>query len=136
MAMSSGVTRIGSATIRGVPVTGFALKVDPAKAGAKIHGADRAAVEALAKVFGAAEIPVDVWVDDHNLVRQERLTLPLPTGSGAPGGTHLVLTTDFYDFGVRVRVSAPPSSLVETEAAQFVAGASGPGESATATPPA
>lgn len=135
-AMSSRVTRIGTATIRGVPVTGFALEVDPAKAGVKVPGADRAPVEALAKVFGAGEIPVDVWVDDQNLVRQERLTLPLPAGSGAPGGTHLILTTDFYDFGLRVQVSAPSSSLVETEASQFVAGASGPGESATATPPA
>jgi hypothetical protein len=33
-ATSSGVTNIGAATIRGVPVTGYALTVDPARAAA------------------------------------------------------------------------------------------------------
>jgi hypothetical protein len=124
-AMSSGVTKIGAATIRGVPVTGFALTVDPAKAAATIPGADRAAVEALAKLSGATEIPVDVWVDGHNLVRQEKLTLPIPGGTGAPSGARLVLRTDFYDFGVRVQVSAPPASQVATEGSQFAVGSGG-----------
>lgn len=129
-AMSSGVTKIGATTIRGVPVTGFALTVDPAKAAATIPGADRAAVEALAKISGATEIPVDVWVDGHNLVRREKLTLPIPGGTGAPTGSHLVLTTDFYDFGVRVQVSAPPASQVAAEGPQFAA-ASGSGSGAS-----
>ena len=43
----------------------------------------------------------------------------MPGGTGAPAGTHLVLTIDFYDFGVPVRVSAPPASQVATEASQF-----------------
>lgn len=89
-------------------MTGFALKLDPSKQAAQIPGADRSGVAALAKIFGAAAIPVDVWVDGQNLVRQETLTLPIPGGTGA----HLVLTIDFYDFGVPVRVSAPPASQV------------------------
>jgi hypothetical protein len=112
-AASSSVTRLGPSVIRGVPVTGFALKIDSAKV-ATIPGADRAAVEAMLKSFGAAEIPVDVWVDGQNLVRREELTLALPGGSGAPAGTKLTLTTDFYDFGVPVRVSAPPAAQVAT----------------------
>ena len=123
-AMSSGVTKIGTATIRGVPVTGYAIKVDPAKA-VGIPSADQAAVKALATSFGAAEIPIDVWVDGQNLVRREKLTLPLPTGSGAPADTSLTLTTDFYDFGVPVRVSAPPASQVATEPSQFAVGSVG-----------
>jgi hypothetical protein len=141
-AMSSGVTSLGPATIRGVPVTGFAFKVDPAKAAGKVPSADRASLEALGKLFGAAEIPVDVWVDGRNLVRQEKLTLAVPGGTGAPGGTHLVITTDFYDFGVPVRVSAPPASQVFTEesldpsaaAAGDGAGTSPPPASGTLTP--
>jgi hypothetical protein len=124
-AMSSGVSKIGTATIRGVPVTGFAIKVDPAKATTGILGTDRAGVEALAKAFGTAEIPIDVWVDGQNLVRRERLTLPIPGGSGAPAGSHLVLTTDFYDFGVPVRVTAPPASQVAAEGSQFAVGSGG-----------
>jgi hypothetical protein len=94
-AMSSGVTSLGPATIRGVPVTGFAFKVDPAKAAGTVPEADRASLEALGKLYGAGAIPVDLWVDAHHLVRQEKLTLAVPGGTGAPGGTHLVITTDF-----------------------------------------
>jgi hypothetical protein len=37
-AVSSSVTRLGASTVRGVPVTGFAVKIDPAKA--KLGGVD------------------------------------------------------------------------------------------------
>ncbi len=138
-AAASSVTKLGPSTIRGVPVTGFALKIDPAKA--KIPGADRAAVESFRKGFGTAEIPVDVWVDGQNLVRRERLSLAMPSGSGAPAGTKLTWTTDFYDFGVPVRVSAPPASQVATEKSQFAAasgsgsGSGGPSGADSPTPP-
>jgi hypothetical protein len=132
-AISSGVTKIGTATIRGVPVSGFAIKVDPAKA-AGIPSADQAAVKALATSFGAAEIPVDVWVDGQNLVRREKLTLPIPGGSGAPAGTSLTVTTDFYDFGVPVRVSAPPASQVATEGSKFAVGSGGASGSGSSGP--
>ena len=46
-AAATSVTKLGPSVIRGVPVTGFALKIDPAKAGATVPGADRAAVEGL-----------------------------------------------------------------------------------------
>jgi hypothetical protein len=140
-AMSSGVTSMGKGTIRGVPVTGFALKVDLAKAAGKTPSSDRSPLEALSKLFGTAEIPVDVWVDGHNLVRQEKLTLAVPGGTGVPGRAHLVITTDFYDFGVPVRVSAPPASQVVTMGSQFAVGSGGGsgsgsvGSSGTATPP-
>ena len=80
-AMSSSVTSLGPATIRGVPVTDFAFKVDPAEQAGTVPGADRASLEALSKLFGAAEIQVDVWVDGHNLVRQEKMTLAVPGGT-------------------------------------------------------
>jgi hypothetical protein len=124
-AAASSVTKLGPSVIRGVPVTGFALKIDPAKAGATVPSADRAAVVAFLKSLGAAEIPVDVWVDGQNLVRRERLSLAMPSGSGAPAGTKLTWTTDFYDFGVPVRVSAPPASQVATEGSKFALGSGG-----------
>ena len=135
-AMSSGVTRLGPATIRGAPVTGFAFKVDPAKAAGTAPDADRASLEALGTLYGAGAIPVDVWVDGHNLVGREKLTLAVRGGTGAPSGTHLVITTDFYDFGVPVQVSAPPASQVFTEGSLDPgAGASGDG-AGTSPPPA
>jgi hypothetical protein len=160
-AASSSVRKLGPSVIRGVPVTGYALTVDSAKA-ATISGADRAAVEALLSSSGESKIPVDVWVDGQNLVRRESLTLAMPgvsgtgtgvsgTGSGgsgtAAGGSgaaadgKLTLTTDFYDFGVPVRISAPPAAEVIQESQAFkalgssVSSGSASGSSATATPP-
>ena len=143
-AAASSVTKLGPSVIRGVPVTGFGLKIDPAKAGA-VPGADRAAVVAFLKSFGAAEIPVDVWVDGQNLVRRESLSLAMPGGSGAPAGTKLTWTIDFYDFGVPVHVSAPPASQVATEGSKFAlgsggssgsgSGSSGPSGADSPTPP-
>ena len=143
-AAASSVTKLGPSVIRGVPVTGFALKIDPAKAAAKVPGADRAAVAAFLKSLDAAEIPVDVWVDGQNLVRRESLSLAMPGGSGAAGGTKLTWTTDFYDFGVPVKVSAPPASQVAAEGSQFAvasgssgsgSGSSGPSGADSPTPP-
>jgi hypothetical protein len=138
-AAASSVTKLGPSVIRGVPVTGFALKIDPAKAGATVPGADRAAVVAFLKSLGAAEIPVDVWVDGQNLVRRESLSLAMPGGSGAPAGTKLTWTIDFYDFGVPVRVSAPPASQVATKGSQFAvasgSGSVGSSGSVSPTPP-
>jgi len=111
-AASSSVTKLGASTIRGVPVTGFALTINPAKATAKVSAADKAGIMAFLKSLGSAAIPVDVWVDSRNLVRRERLSLTPAGGSGAPAGTSVVLTTDFYDFGVPVHVSAPPAAEV------------------------
>jgi hypothetical protein len=69
-------------------------------------------------------IPVEVWVDRQNLVRRVTLSLRLPgapdlqgpagqpSNPGRSSAGRLVLVTDFYDFGVPVRVSAPPAAQV------------------------
>lgn len=140
-AVSSSVTKLGPSVIRGVPVTGYALTIDAAKAAA-LPGANRADVEELLKSFGGSEIPVDVWVDGQSLVRRERLTLTPPTGSGAPADTKYTLTTDFYDFGVPVRISAPPAAEVAQQSqiskgfGSSVSTSSGSGSAAPTPPPA
>jgi hypothetical protein len=111
-AISASVTSLGPATIRGVKVTGFRVDIDPAKAAARVPGWERAGFRQFISSLGTGPIPVDVWVDGQNLVRQVKLTLHLPGGQGAPASTQMVQVTDFYDFGVPVRVSAPPASQV------------------------
>ena len=111
-AVSSSVTSLGPATIRGVKVTGFRVDIDPAKAVAQLPGWERAGFRAFISSLGPGPIPVDVWVDSQNLVRQVKLSLHLPGGQGTPASTHLVEVTDFYDFGVPVRVSPPPASQI------------------------
>jgi hypothetical protein len=111
-AISSSVTKLGSATIRGVQVTHFRVSTDPAKVASRVPRWQRAGFEAFAKSLGAATIPVDVWVDQRNLVRRVSISLRPPGGWRAPTGARIAQTVDFYDFGVLVRVSAPPAAKV------------------------
>jgi hypothetical protein len=77
-------------------------------------------------------------VDSHHLVRRIREALHMPSGLGTPAGTAVTQTTDYYDFGVPVRVSAPPASEVAS-LAQLITGGplTGTGSaSGAATPPA
>jgi hypothetical protein len=111
-AISSSETRLGTSAIRGVAVTGFRVNIDPAKAAARVPGWERAGFLEFTRTLGPGAIPVDVWVDGQNLVRRVSLSLHLPGGTGAPAGAHIVQATDFYDFGVPVRVSAPPAAQI------------------------
>jgi hypothetical protein len=111
-AISSTFTRLGTSAVRGVPVTGFRVNIDPAKAAARVPRWERAGFLEFARTLGPGAIPVDVWVDGQNLVRRVSLSLHLPGGTGAPAGARIVQATDFYDFGVPVRVSAPPAAQI------------------------
>jgi hypothetical protein len=111
-AVSSSVTTMGSATIRGVPVTHYRVRVDPAKAVSRVPRSERPGLLALARNMGAAAAPVDVWVDQRSLVRRLRVSLARPLGLGKHFGSHITLTLDFYDFGVPVHVTAPPAGDV------------------------
>jgi hypothetical protein len=133
-AISSGVTNLGTTTIRGVQVTGFRVDIDPAKAAARVPRWERAGFLGFTGSLGPGAIPVDVWVDGQNLVRRVKLSLRLPGGAGGPAGARLVQATDFYDFGVPVRVSAPPAAQIASMS-QFIKGGSpgsaGPGGSSS-----
>ncbi len=111
-AISATVTNLGTTTVRGVPVTGYRVTIDPAKAAARLPRWERAGFQSFARSLGPGAIPVGVWVDGQNLVRRVQLSLHLPGGMGAPAGARFVQAADFYDFGVPVRVSPPPAAEV------------------------
>ncbi|HTU76611.1 MAG TPA: hypothetical protein VMG38_24085 [Trebonia sp.] len=123
-AISGSVTKQGTSTIRGVPVTKYRVNVDLAKAEAQVPSWERASFSQFAQGLGTGTIPVEVWVDGQNLVRQMREVQHLPGGAGAPAGagqpgavgqpagTDVTQTIDFYDFGDPVQVSAPPAAEV------------------------
>jgi len=129
-AVSASVTSLGPTTIRGVKVTGFRVDIDPAKAAARIPSRERAGFRVFTGSLGSGTIPVDVWVDSQNLVRRVKLSLHLPDGEGAPAKTQVIEVTDFYDFGVPVRVSPPPASQVASISQLVKNGITGSGGSA------
>ena len=134
-AISGSVTKQGTAMVRGVPVTEYRVSIDLAKGAARVPGWERASFKEFAQGLGAGTIPVEVWVDSHNLVRQMREALRLPSEPGTPAGTVVTQTMDFYDFGVPVRVSAPPAPEVASLPLLLTdrpsAGAAGTGGAAT-----
>jgi hypothetical protein len=106
---------LGRAVVRGVPVTEYQVNIDPAKMAAKVPASERTSLREFAQALGKGAIPVDVWVDGQNMVRQVRLSLHMPSSiDGTPGlgNFRISETIDFYDFGVPVRVSAPPATQV------------------------
>ena len=110
-AVSHGVSRIGSATVAGVPATEYRAQVslDKVAAKAQANGGTKAAqaFRQEIKALGTTRLPVDVWVDVHHLVRQIRYHVPLPTTGGGSGTATLTIT--FINFGAPVRLSPPPS---------------------------
>jgi hypothetical protein len=127
---------IGATSIRGVPVTEYQVNIDPAKMAAKVPSRERASLSQFATSFGKGSVPVDVWVDHQNLVRQVRLSVRMPGQAGEPasvGKMELAVTIDFFDFGVPVRVSAPPAAQVTSISGQSAAISVGVGGIASAS---
>lgn len=116
--------KVGTATVRGVAVTEYQVNIDPAKAAAHLPSSQRASFRQFAAALGSSAIPVDVWVDNQNLVRRIQVSLHLPAGSGVPAGARVTESADFYDFGLPVHVTAPPPSQVASMQ-DIIAGAVG-----------
>ncbi len=134
-AISGSVTKQGTATIRGVPVTEYRVTADLAKAAARLPGWRRASFREFTQRLGTGTVPVNVWVDSRNQVRRMREALRMP--GGTPAGAVVTQTTDFYDFGLPVRVSAPPAAEVASLAQVIPSGPMTGGTPAggAATPP-
>jgi hypothetical protein len=114
VAVSSGVSKVGKATVAGVPTTEYRAQVNLTKVAAQAQAregprAAQAAREQI-KALGTATLPVHVWVDAHQLVRQIRYQVPIPAAmtGGANGGGTAVLTMSFAHFGAPVHLNPPP----------------------------
>lgn len=135
--ISTRVTQVGTATIRGVQTVHYRVSISLAKARSKVRPPARAGFTAFAKEFGRSALPAQVWVDEQGRVRRITITLAPPKSSGVPAGTTITQTVEFYDFGIPVRVSAPPASEVLSASAFSNGGhASGPVSGPAPPPPA
>lgn len=114
-AVAGSERNLGASTVRGVPVTGYQVNVDLAKAASAVPAQDRAGLEQYSKSLPKGTIPLDFWVDGQDQLRRIQLSLRIPGGSaslGISGNPQLTVTIDFFDFGAPVNVSAPPASQV------------------------
>lgn len=115
LAVSSGASRAGHATVAGVPTTEYQARVSLDKVAAKAQAKEgpkaAQAIRQQIKALGTATVPVQVWVDAHHLVRQIRFQAPIPAaGTGGPTGSGVaVLTMTFTSFGAPVHLTPPPA---------------------------
>jgi hypothetical protein len=122
---STTVTKLGTATIDGYPTTHYRATIDLAKYPAAVPAADRtaaaAAIKALEKSSSLKDLPINVWVGQHNLVRRMSVELSQPVGS--LGTLGVALTIDLSDYGPQPTPTYPPASQV-TNASSLLSAAS------------
>jgi hypothetical protein len=110
---AGSVENQGEETIAGVSTTHYHAVVDLARVAAGLAGSERAAVDQNARgaerLLGSDSLPLDVWIDAQNLVRQVELTLSISTRVGTLAEK---IKMDFPDYGQQPSVSAPPPGEV------------------------
>lgn len=97
---------LGSAKVDGVATTHFSTIVDLSGA------ASGNSALAPVKKLGVTKVPLQIWVDQQG--RPRRITESFSGKSADTGTVALKLTLGYSDFGVPVKVTAPPASQVTT----------------------
>jgi hypothetical protein len=118
---STGVHKVGAATVRGVATTHYAATVSLARL-EQLQPRNAAAYKSLSSTTGLTSLPVDVWVDAQGRPRRVATTMDITKGAAA--GSRTAVTEDVYDYGVAVSVTAPPAGEV-TDVSGLVGAAAG-----------
>jgi Zn-dependent alcohol dehydrogenase len=134
-AVSGTITKVGSDQVGGVQTTHYKAtisldKVPDALPTAQRKGAQQA-IASLENLTHMHSLPVDVWIDDHNLVRQMQLSF----ASSSNGQTvNTQLTIAIPEYGPQQPPTVPPDSQV-TDASAFLSAAAAAGAGSTTTTP-
>jgi predicted small lipoprotein YifL len=102
------IEKVGEEKVRGVDTTHYKAEVDLDKVAGQappsLRQAFRTSIQSLERGLGTHTIPVDVWVDENDLVRRLEEHLPVA------GGGKIDFAVDFFDFGTPVSVTPPPAA--------------------------
>jgi hypothetical protein len=100
LAVAGDARRTGRETVRGVPTTRYAARIDPRR----LAAADPALRRSVQRLGLRGVVPLDVWLDDRGLVR--RLHVVARTDA-TPVAATVDLNIDFFDFGTTVDGARP-----------------------------
>ncbi len=107
-----GVRRVGAGRVRDVPVTHYQAQVDLAKATATL-GLLKGPLASVASTLSGRTMPVDVYVDDRQRIRELDETLDLPLPSDLGGGTsHTKSSLQMFDYDQPVQIAVPSGANV------------------------
>ena len=104
-AVDSPIEEVGEEDVRGTSTIHYRTRLDMAKVLAAMPEEQRVASAALAEM---ADVPVDVWLDDDDRPRRQRMVFPLPGGAGT-----VTMTIEAFDFGTPVDIELPPADQVD-----------------------
>jgi hypothetical protein len=116
--VANGVINEGQQRVDGMLTTHYAATVSLERLYGKLTSLDKAVLE---QIIPGQDIPIDVWIDAHNLVRRVVMTLTI----GVPNGPSMqeTATADITDYGPQPRPTPPPADQV-TDANGLLAGLS------------
>jgi hypothetical protein len=134
-AVSGSITKVGSEQVGGTQTTHYKAtisldKVPDAVPAAQRKGAQQA-IASLEKLTNLHSLPVDVWIDDHNLVRQMQMSFASSSGGQ---NVNTQMTIGIPEYGPQSLPSVPPDSQV-TDASAFLSAAAAAGAGSTTTTP-
>jgi hypothetical protein len=114
--VSGDVEKLGSEKVRGVDTTHYRADVDLRKYPDRLPEAQReqarVAVEKLVDMTGSSTYPMELWIDDDDLVRRVKVSYDITT-PGQKDESSFAMTMEFFDFGTPIDVSPPPEKDVE-----------------------
>jgi len=123
-AASDSVTNEGSQRVDGVQTTHYHAQLSLDRLAAHVPAADQAPIQqALSKLreaTGTTGLPVDVWVDAHQLVRRTAVSMSLHV-AGGPSLQETVVA-DLSDYGPQPRPAIPPAGQVQDASGLLSAG--------------
>lgn len=114
-AASNSVASEGRERVDGVITRHYRADLSFDRVAGAVPAADRAAMQQMAsmveRVTGVHDLPVDVWIDAHRLVRRTAMTisLNLPTGQSLQES----VVVDLSHYGPQRRPSPPPADEVQ-----------------------
>ncbi len=114
--VSGEVEKLGSERVRGVGTTHYKAEVDLRKYPDRLPESQReqarVAVEKLVDMTGSSTYPMELWIDDDDLVRRVKVAYELKP-PGQQESSSFSMTMEFYDFGTRIDVTPPPEKDVQ-----------------------
>ncbi len=113
-AVSGGVRKLGGVQIGAWPTTQYHATISldryPSTVPPPLRASARQTIQALEKLTQLRQLPVDVWVDGHNLVRRIRVSFDekLPTGQQL----NALYVITIPEYGPQSAPKFPPASQV------------------------
>lgn len=107
-AVSTSTKRVGMTTVRGIATTHYHATIDLTRYPKMVPRSQRATaargISTLESALGSHTMPIEAWIDHHNLVRRMRLQFPECVASQR---LSVGMTMDLYDYGPQPSTAVP-----------------------------